>query len=101
MGREHLRQRLRTLGVSHLAAGLVLALVAHLALMASPLHAMAMSPDGGAAAPAAVELHGAMPAPQSLSCMGSAADCTAEWTAPASSWSIQSVMSAAPALGTG
>ena len=95
MSHKLLRHRLRALRVSYLAAGLVLALVAHLALMASPLHVAAMSSEGGAA----MELDGAMSAPPSLACMGSAGSCAAEWTAPTSSWSIQSVLSELPALG--
>jgi hypothetical protein len=95
MSHELPRHRRRPLRLSHLAAGLVLALAADLTLMASPLHAMAMSPEAGAA----MELAGAMSAPPSLSCMGSAGNCAAEWTAPTSSWSIQSVLSGLPAFG--
>ena len=95
VSRKLLRHRLRALRVSYLAAGLVLALVAHLALMASPLHAAAMSPEAGTA----MELDGAMSAPPSLSCMDSAGSCAAEWTAPTSSWSVPSALSAPPALG--
>jgi hypothetical protein len=91
--------RTAALNVANVAAVLAVALMAHLALMASPLHAMAMDPDAATMVTAEMEPDGAMSMPTSAACMGRSGDCSAEWTAPASGWSIQSVLSPPPALG--
>jgi hypothetical protein len=89
--------RTAALNVTNVAAVLVVALVAHLALMASPLHAM--DPDSAIMVTAEMEPDGVMSMPTPVACMGSSDDCSAEWTTPPSGWSIQSVVSPPPALG--
>jgi hypothetical protein len=79
----------RSAGTSYAAqrAGLlVLILLAHLALIASPLHAMTMNPDSRVAPEAVTEWGGqvsGMPM-TALSCLSSSTNCLVVWTSPAS-----------------
>ena len=79
----------RSAGTSYAAqrAGLLtFILLAHLALMASPLHAMAMNPDSGVATGAMTEWGGEISGvPMTAqSCFGGSANCLVVWTSPSS-----------------
>ena len=72
------------------AGVLVLILLAHLALMASPLHAMAMNPDPGAMTGAMTEWGGEVLGPPMAAqpCLGGSTNCMVVWTSPSSGRSI-------------
>lgn len=79
--------RFKASGLTRPGVMLALVLIGHLALMASPLHAMAMYPDGEELAALASEGGSASTMP-SASCMGGASTCSTEWSAPISRGSI-------------
>jgi hypothetical protein len=77
---------------------LLVALVAHLALMASPLHTAAMYQDTGGSAEVAASMDdeaSAASAPNS----GGSTGCMIEWASPATSLSIQLLVGAIPCDG--
>ncbi len=77
------------------AGVLVLILLAHLALMASPLHTMAMNPDPGVAPGAMTERDGEVSgSPMAAQpCLAGSTNCMAVWTSPSSGRPIYLLMS--------
>ncbi len=78
-------------------AGLMLvALLSHLALMASPLHVAAMDADQGAMAEMATSMDGDLSSMPSGLCLAGSSNCMIEWASPASKLSIHALLG--PAL---
>ena len=96
-----LSQRPRALPAAQCSVALLVVLVAHLALMASPFHAPTMDPGGGVPVDVTAILDGDMlDLPMgAMPCLGSSTNCTIEWTPASNRLSLDVLGSPAPVGG--
>ncbi len=83
---------IRPAALGRWAGVLLVVLLSHLALMASPLHAAAMDPDHGAMAEMTTIMDGDLSSMPPGLCPASSINCMIEWASPASEPSIQALL---------